>query len=350
MRLKRKVVVSAVLSFLLVTQGANAANISDKDKTVVTVNDKKLTEENLYDSLALNAGYTPGLEVLDYKVLSEKYKDDSRLQKILDEKYDEVKEANKEDDKDLKKEFASYGVSNKEDYIKKSGLLLAAYRELISIDTAYDTIFTKEEKDYIYKNKFSGQGKIYRILISPKISSIDANDESKINSAKADALKTAESVVSDLNKGTSFQDAVKKYSDDKVNDTGLIGDYNVDSAKKANVDQAIINAAFALENKKYTTTPIETQYGYEIVYIEYSKEKKSYDELKNDIAKILYDMYKGNNQYIGEYMLTTYRANDKLNIYDQTISKSYANVEIQNRKSYIQFDPEAANQYGNMGY
>ncbi|MDF9866915.1 parvulin-like peptidyl-prolyl isomerase [Bacilli bacterium PM5-3] len=350
MSLKRKVFAGVILSAFVVSNITFAAEISNKDKEVVTVNKKKITEEALNDAISLNASYAPALEVLDMKVLKEKYKDDSRLKGIIDKKYQEVKEANKEDDKDLKKEYASYGVKTKEAYLEKSGLLLEAYRELARIDTAYNEIFTKAEKDYVYKNKFSGTANIYHLLISPKITSTDALDETKLEKAKQEASKRAKDVVSELNKGMSFKDAVKKYSDDKINEDGLIGKYNVTSAKTAGVSQVITNAAFALEDKKYTMTPIETEYGYEIIYVEYTEAKKSYDDLKNDVASKLYELYSTNNQYTSEYALLLFRENNNIDIKDAIYSKAYANSLLTGRKQYIQYDPETANQYGNYGY
>ncbi|MDL2211773.1 peptidylprolyl isomerase [Erysipelotrichaceae bacterium OttesenSCG-928-M19] len=351
MKINKGIVAGFLACSMLFSHAIYASEITDKDKTVVTVNDKKITNQSLYDSIVLNSSYGPALEVLDMKFLSEKYKDDSRLQTIIDEKYAEVKEAYQEDDPDLKQEYASYGVSNKEDYLEKSGLILEAYRELAAIDTSYDKIFTKEEKDYVYKHKFSGTGKIYHIVISPKISVDDAMDETLLNNAKAEALKSAESVVADLDKGMSFQEAAKKYSDDKLTEDGYIGEYDVDSARSAGVDQSVSNAAFQLEDKKYTTNPVATKYGYEIVYIEYTKEKKTYDELKNDIAKKLYDLYQGNNQYITEHALMLFRDGNDISFNDTIMSREYANALIQARKSYVQYNPEdAANQYANLGY
>ena len=345
MKLNKKIIVSLVICLGVFSSSVFASEIKDADKEIINVNGKKLTNQNLYDSMMTNASYAPYLDVLDYKFLTEKYKGDERLKKIIDSNYAQMEEANK----DMKNIFALFGVDNKADYLKKSGVELAAYRELAAMDTAYDKIFTNAEKDYIYENRFSGQGKIYHILLSPKISANDANDESKINEAKAEALQRGEEVVSKLDGGASFSDMVKQYSDDRLTENGLIGDYNINSAREANLDPNVIPAVFKLKNKEYSN-PIETDYGYEIVYIEYSKEKQSAEELRNDIARILYDMYQGNNQNTANYAVMMYRQNNGINFKDNVLSRTYANSFMQARKSFLQFDPNQQNQYANYGY
>ena len=350
MKIKGKVITGLLIGVFMLGNLTYAANISDADKEVVTVNGHKLTEQNLYDSIILNAGVTPALEVIDLKVLEEKYKDDSRLQDNVDRIYKEIEDASSENDRKITDLFALYGVTKKEDFIKKAGILLEAYRELARIDTAYDDIFTKQEKEYVYKYKISGKAKMYHILIAPEISFEDAMDEKLLNEAKAEAYKKTEEVIKELDEGLSFGDAVKKYSANQLNDTGLIGEYTVESARLAGVPQVITNATFQLEDKQHSTSPIESEYGYVIVYAEYTEPKKPYEEVKNEVAQILYDLYSTNNQFTADYALILFRDNNGLNIEDNILSREYANTRLNTRKSYLHFDPEEANQFGNMGF
>lgn len=355
MEIKKKLLTSVALGAIVLSQTGvidAAAQIEDKDSVFMSINDKEVKEQELYDSITLNASYGPALEVADMKVLKAKYQDDSRLEKIIDEKYNQYKEENKEDDADLKKAFASYGAMDKDDFIDKSGILLQSYRELASIDVAYKEIFSKKEKDYVYNNKFSGDADIYHLLVAPKISSVDNGDEAKTKKAKEEALASAEKIIAEIKGGLSFEDAVKKYSDDKSNDTGKLGNYNVDSARKANIDQAIISEAFSLKDKEYSVKPVEGTYGYEIVMVKVTRDKETYENLKADVAKKLYDIYNGNNNNIGEYTMDMFRSDNKLEFSDQAMSKAYANKKLNSRKSYTQFDPNnQENQFGQgQGY
>lgn len=350
MRQKRRVLMGFMLSFAVLANGTtlvNAAKLYDENKEVINIDGVKKTEKDLNDAISFNSSYTPSLELADFKVMSKKYEKDSRLKSVIDKKYKELLDASKDTDKNLKNAYQLFGAKDKDDFIKKSNILLDSYRELAAMDAAYDNLFTKEQKDYMYKYKFSATNKIYHLVVSPNISYIDSTDEKKLDAAKAEALKKAEAAIAELNKGTAFKDVVAKYSSDQLNADGYLGEFDVNSATEAKLDASIKLAAFQLEDKKYTTTPIETKYGYEIVYVEEVKAKKSYDDVKNEIKSKLYDLYTTNNTNTKDYALTIYRNDHDIVFEDNNYSKAYANTVIQAKKSYVQFDPnQQQNPYG----
>lgn len=353
MQIKKKIITGIALTAVLFTQTnfvSAASQIEDKDSVFMTVNGQNVKEQELYDTITLNASYGPALEVVDLKVLKEKYKDDSRLEAMINEKFDKAKTEVKDEDPQMKAAFASFGAVDKDDYIDKSGILLDSYRELARIDTSYNEIFTKAEKDYIYNNRFSSTADIFHILISPKIAVENNGNEEVTKKAKAEALAKAEKVIKEINSGLSFQDAVKKYSDDQSTVDGKLGNFDVTSARKAKVDQAIINEAFSLKNKEVSAKPVLGTFGYEIVMVNITKEKESYDNLKNDIAKKLYDIYFENNKNIAEYSMDLFRSDNKLAFMDNVLSKAYANSKLNTRKTYTQFDPNAQQDPYGQGY
>ncbi|MEG0686693.1 MAG: peptidylprolyl isomerase, partial [Erysipelotrichales bacterium] len=250
----------------------------------------------------------------------------------------------------MEKEFASYGVDNKASYIKKADVRLGALRELAAIDTAAQKLFKQEEIDYIYDNKFSGTAKISSILIEPKMSAKDNGNNGLTDKAKAEANKEAEKVISEIKGGLSFKDAYNKYSADKTLENGYIGTFNVEQAHTAQLENPVIKEAFSLKDKTSSTTPVETSRGYEIISVEYTVPKKSFEDVKNDVNKMLFDLYQGNNNFTREYVLDQFRADEKIEITDEVQSKQHANSVLQNRKSYTTFDPEAQNNGLNYGY
>ncbi|WP_423364249.1 peptidylprolyl isomerase [Mycoplasma sp. P36-A1] len=352
MTLKNKVTLGLVIASLAtgVIYAQNDTTITDGDKEVLTVNGNKKTSLDLYNAIELNAGFTPALEVLDTKVLEQIYKDDSRLAAVVNDKYKEAEETAKSSDSTMAKEYEIYSATNKDEYIKNSGIRLAALRKLAAIDQAEKAIFSKAQMQYVYDNYFSGTGEIFNILISPAVSAADYGNEETISKAKAEALKTAEQVISEINAGTiSFQDAVKKYSSNKINDNGSLGKYNVNSAREAGLNKGIINAAFSLEDGKASKV-IATENGYEIVMIKYSEAKKTYEELEKQVASKLYDIYSTENTNVEKYVLDLFRSDNKISFNDNAYSKEYASSVIDNRVNYQQFDPNNASSGYDFGY
>lgn len=335
-----KIILSIFLLVGLFTFTINASEIKNPDEVIVSVNNKDLTNKDYYNLIALRSGIDPALSVIDLMVLEEKYADDTRINKIIDQNYQAFLDSLKDSKQSLSDAFALYNANNKEEYIRNSGILVNSYRQIATIDAAYDNIFTDAEKDYIFKNRFSAKRAIYQILIAPEIGL--NSSETEISNAQAKALQKAESLsnqVSDLN---SFKQLAKENSSDRLNEDGYLGTFDVNQARDAGMEQAIVNAAFALENNS-VSKPIKTMFGYVILFVENQSDEIVYNDVKNEIANILFEMYSGHNYNIESYALTLFRKDNKINIFDNQLATSYANFEIEARKAYIQFDP---NQYG----
>ncbi|MDR1781744.1 MAG: peptidylprolyl isomerase [Bacilli bacterium] len=332
----------SLLIIVFLSVNINAASIDNGDKEAINVNGTAITNQEIYDELINTGSYTDILNVLDYKAMNAQYEKDSRLPALIEKYYQEAIK-----DNNVTELYNLAGVKTKEEYIEQAGIKLKALQELAAMDTAYDKIFTKEQKDYVLNNRLSGTITIYHILIAPEVKLSDSGNDSVINQAKQDANKKAEEVIQKLNSGTKFSDAVKTYSDDKTNNDGKIGTYTIMEANKAKLDPNIIKAAFSLKDKTYTTQPIDTKYGYEIIYVEVNKAKPTGDEAKNDVARILYDMYTGNNPYTEQYALSLYRRANDLSISDNMLSKQYATSNLSTKSYFVTYDPsQAYSQYG----
>ncbi len=339
----KKVFLAMILSLGLLTFSINASEIKNPDEVVVEVNDKKITNQDYYGAISLQAGIEPALAVLDLRVLEEKYKDDPRAQKIIDENYQSFLSSLKADNQKVSDAFALYNAKNKEEYLRNSNILVNSYRQLAAIDSANEHIFTKKEKEYIFQHRFSPEMAIYQILIAPEVK-LDSSEE-EIEAAKAKALQKAEEVSEKINDLASFKELAKEFSSDQSNDTGYLGTFDINQAREAGMEQAIVNEAFSLEDKTFSQRPIETMFGYVIVFVEHKSEGKQMEDVENEIADILYEMYSGHNKNIEAYALTLFRKDNKINIKDDHFAGIYANIEIEARKAYIQFNPDDYSQY-----
>lgn len=101
---------------------------------------------------------------------------------------------------------------------------------------------------------------------------------------------TANTVIQKLNNGTSFASLAQKYSVDSSSSSngGKISAFNKDNKQ---LDSSFKEAAYKLKNGEYTTTPVKTTNGYEIIKMIKHPSKGSFEENKQDLINNLYDKW-----------------------------------------------------------
>lgn len=346
----KKIILTSFLGLSLISTTvikAESFTIDDPKKVVVSVNGENKTEEDLYNQITMQAGYQPSVDVLDLKVMSEQFKDNTKLNEIIEKLYQEKLDASKEDDPNLTLDYKLYNANNKAEYIERSGIKLNAYQTLAQMQTANDQIFTKQQKQYLYDNRFSATQKIYSILIEPKLENPNESDQKVMDKALSSALKQASDLRQEATTKNDFIGIAKEYN--KFFADGYLGEFDVNSARAAGLDSVLVNAAFKLKDKEISM-PIQTQYGYYLLYVEYTKEKPSMDSVKDQITQMLFDMYTKDNPYLANYALFLYRNNNKIALYNNLDSKLYANGYLQAKKQYLQYEPNDYSNYGMDNY
>ena len=157
------------------------------------------------------------------------------------------------------------------------------------------------------------------ILISVNVSS-DSSDEDK-KKAEEEALAKAKDVIERLNKGEKFEDLAKELSDDTANKSngGKLGKFNDRSSYDAN----FLDAAIKLEEGKYSSSPVKSQFGYHIIYKTKQEERpKLKDVEKSIIYKIAQDNISNDSNY-GAKSLLGLREKYGIKITDSDLEKEY---------------------------
>jgi foldase protein PrsA len=192
-----------------------------------------------------------------------------------------IRVSQSEVDAQLNSDMVSCGGKTQfEALLKQQGLTTATYRsqvkelllinKLESVVTANVTVSEKDLKQYYEANKQSlvnpAQVKVGHILLKDKA--------------------TAEKVIAELNKGADFEAMVKKYSIDtsKSSNNGVLGYI---SAGDQTVPEAFLTAAFDTAVGSYTKKPVQTSYGYHIIYV-YDKKaagQASFDSVKAQLLQ-----------------------------------------------------------------
>ncbi|MBL4955102.1 peptidylprolyl isomerase [Neobacillus sp. OS1-32] len=209
-----------------------------------------VTQEELYNAMKEKVGDKALQQLIYEKVLSKKYKVSDK------DVNDKIKQLKADLGSNFEAALAQYGYQSENDL--KSTLKLGMLQEKAAMKDIKVT--EKELKDYY--NNYKTDIKVRHILVKD--------------------LKTAKDVENQLKSGKKFEDVAKKESTDTVSakeggDLGIINNQNA-----GQFDKDFIKAAYALKVNEISA-PVKTQFGYHIIQVTEKKEKKPYNEMKQQI-------------------------------------------------------------------
>lgn len=142
------------------------------------------------------------------------------------------------------------------------------------ISKPFKTQFGYHILKVIDKRPDAGEVKVAQILISVQKSKGQASIDA--------ARMRADSVEAQLKNGASFEDMVKKYSEDKfsVNEGGVLKQFGV-----GRMVPAFEHAAYALKNVGDISEPVQTDYGFHIIKLLGKYPLKPFDSLEPQIKR-----------------------------------------------------------------
>ena len=214
----------------------------------------------------------------------------------------------------------SYGYENEADF--KDTLILEYKKTKVAEDWIKSEV-TEEEINKYYEEEIFGEITAKHILIKP-VTTSDMTEEEK-EKAENEALEKAKKLIEELNNGADFDTLAKENSDDtaSASEGGLIADF-----MKEDVVEEFWDAAYNLENGKYTTEPVKSTYGYHIILKVSNKEKPALEDVKEDIIENIMEnkISEDANSYQKAWAEVRKKYNMTINdtdikgIYDATIS------------------------------
>ena len=244
---------------------------------------------------------------------------------ILNKEYkttDEMKEAAKSTIESYKNtygdnysSFLEYnGIAN--DSALKELLIKNSKLTLVTEDYIKSNLTEKEMKAY-YEEKIVGDIEAKHILISYTEDSSLSDEENEAK--KAEAKAKAEEIIEKLNNGEDFSTLAKEYSDDTgtKENGGSLGYFNT-----GDMVEAFETAAYALDVNKYTTEPVETEYGYHVILKTAQKDKPSYEKSKTKIKEKLVEQKKEDTTMSAKAM-DALRKKYKMTIKDKKVKSDY---------------------------
>ena len=291
--------------------------LENGQEAVVTTKVGSISANDLYDKLKTTYGNAVLIEMIDTLILNDKYEETEEEKEHVKEKVAELEEIAKSNGMTFLSYINYYGFEDKdavEDYF-----VLNYRRDLAVKDYIKSTIKDKEVEKY-YEENIYGDVRVKHILIEPE--TLTGMTTEEIEDAKKDALKTAKDLIKKLKNGEDFDKLAKEYSDDKSNSEkgGDLGWFNTGEMEKE-----FEKASFELKKGKYTTSPVETSYGYHIIYKTDEKDKPKLKDVKEDILDTLVEDKLTSNTTLYNETLESIRKDAELSIEDSFLKDAYNN-------------------------
>ena len=247
---------------------------------LVTFKDSKLniSTNDLYEKLKDKYGINFLIDMIDTNILNKEYEDSDSINDYVDIQVNSLRNYYKTETEFLEY-INNYGYKNVEElkeYFKLN------YKRNLAVKDYLKTLISDDDITNYYNDKITGDIEAKHILVEVKTTDSMTEDEKR--TTKEDALKKAKEAITKLNEGKTFEEVSKEYSDDDAtkNNGGSMGFVNT-----LDLDDVTRQELTKLEIGKYSTEPLETEYGYEIFLKVSVKDKPKLEEVKTRIVETL---------------------------------------------------------------
>ena len=267
--MKKKIFLVLACVFLLA--GCNGVKLTNGKTAVVTFNEGGISSEELYQSLKEAYGAEKLMNLIDTKLLNEKYETDSTEKSYVNQAVKSTKEAAEKLNADFELYLQYYyGVSSESEF--RDYLSLSYKRNLWVQDYAEEEVTEKQINQY-YDEEVVGDIEASHILITVD-SKEDATEKEK-KEAEQKAYDKAKEVIDKLKNGEDFSKLAKEYSKDSTtaDKGGSLGKINT-----GDYANEVFEALKNLKDGSYSTSPVKSSYGYHIVYRTSQDEKAKLDD------------------------------------------------------------------------
>lgn len=265
---------------LVVARPKTIPKLKDGKEVLAKIDGKKFTANDLYAELKKQGGSQILINLIDEYIASKEITDKTDAETAAKSYLEDLKAQYEQYGGDLQADIKNAGYENEEAFLEvviKDKMHTLTAEKYIKENMITD----KEIKDYWNEN-IEGEMHVRYILITPEVKE-DMSDEEK-KEAEAKALAEANEVIAALKKGENFADLANEHSDDSstASEGGLF-----DGFSKNDVVEEFWNAAVNLKDGKYTTTPVESSYGYFVIYRIKQDKKPSIEDKKDEILTAL---------------------------------------------------------------
>ena len=326
----KKKILCLMLGLILLTGCGKIPQLENGQDAVVSFkNGDMISVDDLYNELKDKYALSTLLNMIDKKVLEETFPDNIEKAKKSSESYIESLKENYNSEEELLSAIQQYyGYITIEEYQNQ---IYLGYMQSFAMNEYAKEKVTDNDIEKYYKNEIDNDIEISHILITPEVT--DEMNKDEIKQAETDAEKKAEDIISELKNSVkngkkvseAFSELAKKYSeDDATKDKGgSLGQVNKTTLGDTYTE--IVEKAYTLKDDNYYTKVIKTSLGYHIIMRNQTYEKKSLDELKDEIIEILASDIMEDDNTLSVNALQHYRKQMGVNIEDSTLATQYSN-------------------------
>lgn len=311
----KKIYLLLVMSCALFLTGCqDIPTLEDGSQLVAEIDGVTITADELFESLKETSGTSVLVELIDNAIVDIEIDDDSEAQTYADNYLESLKAEYEYYGEDFYSALISSGFSTEDDFVE---YIKYDYLKTQVVENYLKENFTEDEINEYYESEIFGEMTVKHILITPETTDDMTDDE--IATAEAEALALANTIIGLLNDGSDFEELVTEYSDDSgsVSTGGLIENF-----LKTDVVEEFFNASYELEIGEYTTSPVESTYGYHIILKVSENDKPELADVENDVLDFLVDE-KLTEETIFETTWVKIREAYNLSIYDSILENNY---------------------------
>lgn len=283
--------------------------LSNGEEVIISMNEGNITSDQLYTELKNGYGLTIVMDKIDSMILENKYPDTDEIKSYIDSQIEYLKTSYG----DQFEEYIKYYGFESEEKVREY-FSLNYKRNLALLDYAKGLVTDAEVQDY-YDNTIFGDIEASHILIK-----FDSSDEDSKNAALDKANDIIEQLNNSDNVAETFATLAKENSEDTANaeNGGTLGYFGA-----GEMEAAFEAAAKALEVGAYTTTPVQTSYGYHIILKTNQKEKTALSEVKDEILETLGQQKLTSDTQTQYKAIEELRNNSKVSFKDAELRQKY---------------------------
>ena len=292
------------------------AKLENGLEPVASIDGLTVTAEDLYEDMKEIYSVNNLLDIIDNKILEEKYPETDEMNTELNDQAEKYYNM-----------YNQYYGYSKEEFLTKNGFgserafieyLRLQYRRTQYTDDYIKEQITDKEIEKYYEDKVYGDINTKHILV--KVSSSATDEEKK------EAENLAKEIITKLNEGKSFDEVKDEYKDKITYEELGYKAYN------ASLESAYMEAMQKLENNSYTKEPVQTSYGYHVIYRIDQKEKPALKDVKEEIITSLVSEHKSEDTSVQYKALEKMREDAKLKFTDTVLEKKYETYKSQYNK------------------
>ena len=308
----------ATLIFRCIFWPDRIATLKDGTQPIATLKDTTITADDLYEDMKKYYSVDVFLNKIDDIILTKKYPTNDEMENEVKSTAEYYYTSFEKNYNMTKEAFLSqYGFSSEQDFL--DNLTLDYRKNKYYEDYALSLVSDKEIEKY-YNDEVFGDVDSKHILVNIK------KDGEEDGLSDEEAKKLAKEIIAELDKGTSWDDVVKKYKDQII--TEDLG-YN---AFNASLESAYLKECKDLKVNTYSKTPVLTSYGYHIVYKKAQKDKPALKDVKDDIKDILAKEKKDADSNLYYKALIKMREEAELEFTDTKLKEDYQKKYINQYK------------------